>query len=243
MIAKLIVHEGDRVGAADALAGACRSVEVWPVKTNAGFLARCADHPAFMAGDVDTGFIERHHDALVPRPGPSTRSLQVGVGWALADAAGREFTSPWSAMEVARGWRLNRAPERSIRLSVDGEPLVTDVGDIDWRDFPTTLHLEEGVVAFESGEAYEFGLPKASVGVGGAASDGAILSPMPGKVVSVSVKAGDTVTKGQTLLVLEAMKMEHALAAPFDGIVAELSATPGGQVSEGVTLAKLEPVS
>ena len=81
-------------------------------------------------------------------------------------------------------------------------------------------------------------LPVDAVAAG--ASDGAILSPMPGKIVSVAVKAGDTVTKGQTLLVLEAMKMEHALAAPFDGVVAELNATPGGQVSEGVVLAKLE---
>jgi propionyl-CoA carboxylase alpha chain/3-methylcrotonyl-CoA carboxylase alpha subunit len=63
---------------------------------------------------------------------------------------------------------------------------------------------------------------------------------MPGKVVSVSVKAGDTVKKGQTLLVLEAMKMEHALAAPFDGVVAELTAVAGGQVSEGVVLVRLE---
>ena len=74
-------------------------------------------------------------------------------------------------------------------------------------------------------------------------SDGAILSPMPGKIVSVAVEAGQTVVKGQTLLTLEAMKMEHALAAPFDGVVAELSAVAGGQVSEGVVLAKLEPVA
>jgi propionyl-CoA carboxylase alpha chain/3-methylcrotonyl-CoA carboxylase alpha subunit len=78
------------------------------------------------------------------------------------------------------------------------------------------------------------------MGEGGEASDGAVISPMPGKIVSVSVKAGDTVTRGQTLLVLEAMKMEHALAAPFDGVVAELSAEAGGQVSEGVVLVKLE---
>jgi biotin carboxyl carrier protein len=76
-----------------------------------------------------------------------------------------------------------------------------------------------------------------------AASDGAILSPMPGKIVSVAVEAGQAVVKGQTLLTLEAMKMEHALAAPFDGVVAELSAVAGGQVSEGVVLAKLEPVA
>jgi biotin carboxyl carrier protein len=82
-----------------------------------------------------------------------------------------------------------------------------------------------------------------SAGPHAAASDGAILSPMPGKIVSVAVEAGQAVVKGQTLLTLEAMKMEHALAAPFDGVVAELSAVAGGQVSEGVVLAKLEPVA
>ena len=62
---------------------------------------------------------------------------------------------------------------------------------------------------------------------------------MPGKVTAISVAAGDTVIKGQPLLTLEAMKMEHALTAPFDGTVSELSATLGGQVSEGAVLAVL----
>ena len=62
---------------------------------------------------------------------------------------------------------------------------------------------------------------------------------MPGKVTQLSVKPGDTVTKGQPLLTLEAMKMEHALAAPFDGTVEELSAQLGAQVAEGTVLAKL----
>jgi len=94
-------------------------------------------------------------------------------------------------------------------------------------------------VIFVGGHAQVFTrLPP--LGASAGASDGAILSPMPGKVVSVSVKAGDTVTRGQTLLVLEAMKMEHALAAPFDGVVAELTAVAGGQVSEGVVLVRLE---
>ena len=62
---------------------------------------------------------------------------------------------------------------------------------------------------------------------------------MPGKVTGVSVKAGDKVTKGQALLTLEAMKMEHGLTAPFDGTVDELAAELGAQVSEGTVLVKL----
>ena len=63
---------------------------------------------------------------------------------------------------------------------------------------------------------------------------------MPGKLIAVAVKQGDTVTKGQKLVTLEAMKMEHSLTAPFDGIVAELNAVEGAQVSEGALLARIE---
>lgn len=59
MIAKLIVHETSREAAAARLADACGEVEVWPVRTNAGFLVRCLEHPSFVSGDVDTGFIAR----------------------------------------------------------------------------------------------------------------------------------------------------------------------------------------
>lgn len=74
------------------------------------------------------------------------------------------------------------------------------------------------------------------------AADGAILSPMPGKVIAVDVAAGDSVTAGQRLMVLEAMKMEHALTAPFDGTVAELNASEGGQVQVEAVLAIIEPI-
>ena len=73
-----------------------------------------------------------------------------------------------------------------------------------------------------------------------ACGDGAILAPMPGKVTSVEVAAGETVAKGQRLLTLEAMKMEHGLVAPFDGVVAELNAKAGAQVQVDAVLARIE---
>ena len=73
------------------------------------------------------------------------------------------------------------------------------------------------------------------------AADGAILAPMPGKVIAVDVSEGDAVTAGQRLMVLEAMKMEHALTAPFDGTVAELAASEGGQVQVEAVLCIVEP--
>jgi biotin carboxyl carrier protein len=135
-----------------------------------------------------------------------------------------------------------------VALTGSGEDWGWDIAidgrtpDEDVYRLPTS-YGDDPVYVFETGDVREFSFVSAAHAGAEAASDGAVLSPMPGKVVSVSVKAGDTVAKGQTLLVLEAMKMEHALAAPFDGVVAELSAVAGGQVSEGVVLARLEAAS
>jgi 3-methylcrotonyl-CoA carboxylase alpha subunit len=90
------------------------------------------------------------------------------------------------------------------------------------------------------GQSFLFTRERASGADGTSVGDGAIISPMPGKLIAVEVRKGDAVTKGQKLLTLEAMKMEHSLAAPFDGIVAELNAVEGAQVSEGALLARIE---
>jgi 3-methylcrotonyl-CoA carboxylase alpha subunit len=100
---------------------------------------------------------------------------------------------------------------------------------------------EERVVAFYEGQAYEFALAARGTGTTHGLHDGEIEAPMPGKVTAVEVAAGDKVEKGQRLLTLEAMKMEHALTAPFDGTVAELNAKAGAQVTEGQMLVKVKP--
>jgi 3-methylcrotonyl-CoA carboxylase alpha subunit len=92
----------------------------------------------------------------------------------------------------------------------------------------------------KDGANFLIGASRASGGPTGSAADGSILSPMPGRIIAVDVAAGAAVTKGQKLVTLEAMKMEHSLVAPFDGVVSELSAETGGQVSEGAVLARIE---
>src|SRR3546814_2791076 len=82
------------------------------------------------------------------------------------------------------------------------------------------------------GELFACTLSRPRGSGGGAALDGAIISPMPGRLISVAVAEGDWVTKGQTLVTLEAMKMEHSLVAPFNGMVAELNVVEGAQVTE-----------
>ncbi len=108
---------------------------------------------------------------------------------------------------------------------------------------PTGTHatMADGErVLFVEGQAWPFGPPRADRSGGGAASDGMILSPMPGRVIAVEVALGDKVKKGQRLVVIEAMKMEQGLVAPFDGVITELKATVDAQVSEGALLARVE---
>ncbi|MFI8683929.1 acetyl-CoA carboxylase biotin carboxyl carrier protein subunit [Brevundimonas diminuta] len=71
-------------------------------------------------------------------------------------------------------------------------------------------------------------------------SDGVAVNPMPGKVIAIEVKERQRVSRGQRLLILEAMKMEHGMAVPFDGRAVDLAAVVGGQVSEGVALVRIE---
>ena len=100
------------------------------------------------------------------------------------------------------------------------------------------------IVLFEGGETYTVASrPPLRDLAALAAGDGEIRSPMPGKVVSVGAGVGDQVNNGQVLLVLEAMKMEHALVAPFDGVVEALSVSTGDQVAEGIPLARLKGAS
>lgn len=103
MIAKLIVHGGTRREAAAKLAGAARGTQVWPVKTNAAFLARAAAHPDFVAGQVDTGFIERHAGMLIPPAEPSLAVLAAAAAAILPPVT----VDPWSGLP---GFRINAAP-------------------------------------------------------------------------------------------------------------------------------------
>jgi 3-methylcrotonyl-CoA carboxylase alpha subunit len=238
MIAKLIVHAPTREAAASQLAEACRAVEVWPVKTNAAFLARCADHADFVAGRIDTGFIGAHQDELIPtgEPGPAVLAAVAASGvWAA-----RNDESPWSDLT---GFRVNAPASNKYWLNYAGRQHEVEVDPAAAHALLTTLHVEDQTIVFEDGLTFVFDDEAAVVGGAGGASDGQIRSPMPGKIVQAPVAEGESVIKGQVLVVLEAMKMEHALTAPSDGIVAELRVKLGDQVSEGVVLARLEPAA
>ena len=221
MIAKVIARGDTRDAAREALAEMLDDTAVWPVRTNAAFLIAALEHPQFVAGTVDTGLIGRDGDALAAAPEPSPD--------ALADAA-RALVGD----EPLAGFRLN-APRRAVvHALLDGEPVelaLSGPGDEERRD---------DVLLAEAGSVWRVAAWRDD-GAGHAhAHDGDILSPMPGKIIAVEVTQGQAVTKGQKLLTLEAMKMEHTLVAPFDGVVAELSAVAGAQVQVEALLARIE---
>ena len=237
MIAKLIVHEETREAAAQALAEACASVEVWPVRTNAGFLVRCLEHSRFIAGDVDTGFIGSEETTLTDAP------LSEAVIQDASDLLWRSRSidsgDAWDSEYGASGFRLNAPTQARHTFFIDGErhdapyqnnhPVVGYGPDIDG-----------GFIVFHGGDAYAASRHAPRGAATGAASDGSLRAPMPGKIVATPAKAGDTVTKGQPIIVLEAMKMEHALTAPFDGVVGEIAYAVGDQVGADAVLAKVE---
>ncbi|MEG3151105.1 acetyl/propionyl/methylcrotonyl-CoA carboxylase subunit alpha [Sphingomonas sp. ZT3P38] len=249
MIAKLVAHATTREEALTELADGCAHVMCEPVKTNAWFLARLLKEPAFAAGDVTTGFIADHVEELTSAPEAGAALLQAAADQAIFHddfVPGQVGDPDFDRLRGMLGFRLNAPANRRVRLAVDGRAIEVDyVGE--WGrgsyfdDNPGYVQIGQSTTLFEKGAAFETRPYRVEgAGAAGTAADGAILSPMPGRLIAVAVAAGDTVTKGQKLLTLEAMKMEHSLVAPFDGIVAELSAETGGQVSEGAVLARIE---
>ena len=197
---------------------------------------------------MTTAFIGERLEELTEPPEPSDLLLQ--------EVAEHFISARWSDDENyhhrtlrfdrgVSGFRLNRAPSFRVIPQLNGEatPIDFDIALYDggtiWEPSTGSSKDAEEIRVFEDGAYFDFAL--ASRGnVGAAAGDGAILAPMPGKVTSVEVAAGDAVTKGQRLLTLEAMKMEHGLVAPFDGVVAELNAVAGAQVQVDAVLAKIQ---
>jgi 3-methylcrotonyl-CoA carboxylase alpha subunit len=237
MIAKIVSHSDNRDETLWDLCHQCASTDLWPVKTNAGFLAKLVSHPEFVAGAVDTNFIATHLEELVERPVLSAEAVTAAVHL-LVD------TQPVNEHDLSMsGLRLNAAPVQRVRLEIDGEVLEASI-PTDWS--PHAHYLSRAtwdgdwLIKFDQGHAYRVALSQPRGGDSHHAHDGDILSPMPGRIIAVDVSAGQAVTKGQKLLTLEAMKMEHSLTAPFDGVVAELNAEVGAQVQVEALLVRVE---
>ena len=236
MIAKLVVHDYDRHQAIESLWEVCTDVEVWPVKTNAEFLGRICLDEDFRSGNIDTGLIARKIDSLQGNSVAPDPVWQAAANYLIFEEADPVDEQPWTLMN---GFRLNADEDRTIALAHAGEVRVlTADWDSEWHGLAS--HHDGALLIFWYGQAYAFTRPGRGGSIGAAAGDGAVVAPMPGKVTSVEIKQGEKVAKGQRLLTLEAMKMEHGLVAPFDGVVAELNTKAGAQVQVDAVLAKIE---
>ena len=233
MVAKLICHAETRVEAIVGLSKMAWSTRIWPVKTNAAFLGTLVVMPDFARGMIDTGFIDRHLDEV---------TADVEMPEWLCDLVAQRLASRDPA-PATFGFRLNALSQTTVRFS---DRAIAWTGRTDGRvsydqeAYPIVTDEGDALLVTMQGATWRLAPERVSGGLGGAASDGAILAPMPGKVIAVEVAAGDIVAKGQKLLVLEAMKMEHALTAPFDGTVAELTVAVGAQVQVKALLVRVE---
>ncbi|MXO66999.1 acetyl/propionyl/methylcrotonyl-CoA carboxylase subunit alpha [Altericroceibacterium endophyticum] len=231
MIAKLIYHADTREQAVDGLQKMVAETQIWPVKTNAAFLARALDHPDFRSANLDTGFIAAHEDALIPSTEPNDQH------WRIAARAIQDHSAGGAEPKGLMGFRLNAPTETGIWVGYDGEFRSVEPAG---QAALASVTGDRGPITFDSGQAIAFDAVARGTGQG-AIGDGAILAPMPGKIIAVDVAAGDSVEEGQRLLVMEAMKMEHTLTAPFTGIVTDLPAQQGAQVQVDTLLARIEP--
>ncbi|MFL6801560.1 MAG: biotin/lipoyl-containing protein, partial [Sphingomicrobium sp.] len=231
--AKLINHADSRIDAITGLSRTVRDVACWPVRTNATFLHALLVQPDFVRARLHTGLVEELGDEVAFEFDPPDWLLSVVASEVAARVAP-------SGME---GFRLNAAANGNMLLCSGKREFTAELGIVvpeGSHDWFTLTETEDAVFASTLGQTWKLTVPEPrGTGASHGVHDGEIEAPMPGRVTAVEVSKGEKVAKGQRLLTLEAMKMEHALTAPFDGIVAELNAVAGEQVSEGRMLVKI----
>jgi propionyl-CoA carboxylase alpha chain len=262
MLAKVISVAPTRDVAARALAAALTRSRIHGVTTNRDLLVRVLTHPAFLAGETDTAFFDRHGLSALAAPLADEETVRLGVlAAALARAAGNRASANVLG-RVPSGWRnVVAAPQTKrfrlgevehevrYRLTRDGLDGPDGVGLV--SSTPDEVVLEAGGLRRRFAVASYPGLSCVDSPLGSVAlvpverfadpadqvAAGSLLAPMPGTVVRVAVAAGEQVSAGQPLLWLEAMKMQHRIDAPADGVVTELGVSAGDQVEVGRVLA------
>jgi 3-methylcrotonyl-CoA carboxylase alpha subunit len=266
MIAKVIVHGPDRATALKMLTATLADCHVGGATTNIGFLSALSKHADFQAGNVDTHLIARDLDALVATDGPSDQIIAAASVMSLG-LVRQCHSDAWEDLANWRHWsnatytsRITRGDDvitQRVEVLPDGQFMVDDaltfgiahksgtqyalqVNGV--RDAIDIVVRGQSIFVFYNGltHAFETADPLAA---SDQTRDGGdhVIAPMPGLVTIVSAKPGQTVSEGDSLIVLEAMKMEHTLRAPRDGIIAQVLAQPGMQVVDGDLLLQLEP--
>ncbi|MFD3483425.1 acetyl/propionyl/methylcrotonyl-CoA carboxylase subunit alpha [Streptomyces sp. NPDC058665] len=263
MLSKVIVHAPDRATALRRLRAALAETVTLGVPTNAGFLRRLLAHPAVVAGELDTGLVERDADSLVPAEVPvevyeaAAAVRESELAPAPASDQGSGWTDPFS---VPNGWRMGgMAVPVTHHLRIAGhEPvahrlLASGASHVEPGRVTVTVggmthtfHRADDWLG-RDGDSWHVRdhdpVEAALLGAAGAGGLDALTAPMPGTVTVVKVAVGDEVVAGQGLLVVEAMKMEHVVSAPHEGTVTELDVTVGSTVAMDQVLAVVAPVA
>jgi 3-methylcrotonyl-CoA carboxylase alpha subunit len=252
MIAKLIVWGDDRNEAARRMQSALASTALLGVKTNLAFLERVVRHPAFLAGETDTAFIERHRaELLPPESDVPLEALVAAAARVFLDERAASAAMPSSPWNDTGGWRLNQPALRRMEFQGPGDfRFVVDavmqrgyaevtiagkshrvvLGPRDHDRLQIALDHETYFAQVSRlGDTFSAVTPQGRYDLAlvdpfhyepaDAMPDARLTALMPGRVVKLMAKAGDTVKKGQALLILEAMKMEHTIVSPRDGVI------------------------
>ncbi len=267
MIAKIIAHGATRDEALDRLAGALGRMLAAGPRCNTAFLKALCQAEDFRAGNFDTGFIGGHLEALgAVKQGVDEGAVMLGAvvevmrkSMGIKGAAG----DPWSDADA---FQFSGARRTIEPLIVNGAPAQAPVEWIYgnavagsgpartsaeragsfWRGADsalTAVETDSGTLVLRAGRQTSVRLAGLERGAGDDAEDqgAAARSPMHGRLVSLLVKTGDAVVRGQRVAIVEAMKMEHALTAPCAGRVAGISAAEGAQVAQGAVIVTIEP--
>ncbi|MER7863636.1 biotin carboxylase N-terminal domain-containing protein [Amycolatopsis japonica] len=264
MLAKVIAYAPDRRSAARALAGALAGAEIHGVVTNRDLLVNVLRHEAFLAGETDTAFFDRHGLETLAAPLATVDTVRISALAAALAGAAANRSEARVQRRLPSGWRNVRSQGQRKRFRHGDDEIEVGYGlgrdglRADGFEGVELVSAESGGVVLEiSGVRRKFAVarygdtvyvdsPDGSVELGvvprytdpdAALAAGSLVAPMPGTVVRLAVEAGDTVKTGDPLLWLEAMKMEHRIAAPADGVVTELPVVVGQQVEVGTILA------
>ncbi|MGW3356455.1 acetyl-CoA carboxylase biotin carboxylase subunit [Streptomyces bungoensis] len=252
MLSKVIAYGPDRATALRRLRAALAETVTLGVQTNAGFLRRLLAHPAVVRGDLDTGLVEREVDGLVATDVPEeVYEAAAAVRLEALRPRSEGWTDPFS---VPSGWRLGGTPkppafplrvQEPVTYAPRGTHAVTGDRVRVTLDGVTHTFHRAGDWIGRDGDAWQVrdhDPVAASLNRAAHAGADSLTAPMPGTVTVVKVAVGDEVAAGQSLLVVEAMKMEHVVSAPHAGTVAELDVTPGTTVAMDQVLAVITPV-
>lgn len=255
MIAKVITHGPTRAVALARLSRALEQCQVAGTVTNLTFLTALSRHAGFADGDVDTGLIARDLDDLVAVPDVTVAQI-AQAGAIAAGVMGEGSLASGFSQWVPTVWRQEvvcgeqshivalQIAQGVIQAGVGGESIdIARIG-LAWQiagQPAPDWYVDGAEITLFDGTGVRFAIPDPlDVGLAAGAGGNVIEAPMPGLVRSVHAVVGDTVSAGDKLAVLEAMKMEHALLAPRDGVVAEVLSAAGDQVEAGAALILLE---